>query len=352
MPPQSTGGDSPSSRSQAPPQQQQQPPMHPGQGSYQQPPHLQPQPHGGGYKMGPNGGAPGMQSPYPQAAQSPQQYQQGSYQPRSPYPGYGQPAGNMGPGGGHYPNAGRPMQQPPHGQYPPYHQQQPQPPPPQQQPPPAQGNWTAPPQSPVSGKPSQQPQQPVLGQSPGPPPPPQQNNIAGGPPPPPGQQQQQQQPPPSPGQGGPNSQRQLNYLKQHLQHKVGSPTPPQPGGYGNGPGMHPPMGPPHQMGPPPPNGPTNMGPPTTPQSGGPPFSGHGSHPEGMSGEGSGPHDNGLSSSGSNSGSGSGAHANHPVTSVVTTGPDGSLIDEASQQSTLSNASAGEWRRSGRESVFR
>lgn len=86
-----------------------------------------------------------------------------------------------------------------------------------------------------------------------------------------------------------------------------------------------------------------MGPPTTPQSGGPPFIGHGggSHPEGMNVEGSGgPHDNGLSSSGSNSGSGSGAHANHPVTSLVTTGPDGSLIDEASQQSTLSNASAG------------
>lgn len=55
----------------------------------------------------------------------------------------------------------------------------------------------------------------------------------------------------------------------------------------------------------------------------------------------GPQDNGLSSSGSNSGSGGGAHGNHPVTSLVTTGPDGSLIDEASQQSTLSNASAGE-----------
>lgn len=58
-----------------------------------------------------------------------------------------------------------------------------------------------------------------------------------------------------------------------------------------------------------------------------------------SGGGSGPQDNGLSSSGSNSGSG--PHGNHPVTSLVTTGPDGSLIDEASQQSTLSNASAGE-----------
>lgn len=61
---------------------------------------------------------------------------------------------------------------------------------------------------------------------------------------------------------------------------------------------------------------------------------------GVGGAGSGPQDNGLSSSGSNSGSG-GVHGNHPVTSLVTTGPDGSLIDEASQQSTLSNASAGE-----------
>lgn len=56
--------------------------------------------------------------------------------------------------------------------------------------------------------------------------------------------------------------------------------------------------------------------------------------------GGGPQDNGLTSSGSNSGPG-GAHGNHPVTSLVTTGPDGPLIDEASQQSTISNASAGE-----------
>lgn len=47
-----------------------------------------------------------------------------------------------------------------------------------------------------------------------------------------------------------------------------------------------------------------------------------------------PEDNGLNSSGSN------ALSQHPVTSVVTTGPDGSNIDEASQQSTISNASAG------------
>lgn len=44
-------------------------------------------------------------------------------------------------------------------------------------------------------------------------------------------------------------------------------------------------------------------------------------------------DNGLSS-------GSSASSQHPVTSIVTTGPDGTTIDEASQQSTISNASAG------------
>lgn len=45
-------------------------------------------------------------------------------------------------------------------------------------------------------------------------------------------------------------------------------------------------------------------------------------------------DNGISSSGSS------ASSQHPVTSIVTTGPDGTTIDEASQQSTISNASAG------------
>lgn len=44
-------------------------------------------------------------------------------------------------------------------------------------------------------------------------------------------------------------------------------------------------------------------------------------------------DNGISS-------GSSASSQHPVTSIVTTGPDGTTIDEASQQSTISNASAG------------
>lgn len=44
-------------------------------------------------------------------------------------------------------------------------------------------------------------------------------------------------------------------------------------------------------------------------------------------------DNGLSS-------GSSASSQHPVTSIITTGPDGTTIDDASQQSTISNASAG------------
>jgi len=151
-------------------------------------------------------------------------------------------------------------------------------------------------------------------------------------------------PPPPQGSGSP---RPLNYLKQHLQHKGGyggSPTPPQgPQGYGNGPtGMHPgmPMGPPHHMGPP--HGPTNMGPPTST----PPQSQmlQGGQPQGQGASGGpesgGPEhisqDNGISSSGP-----TGAAGMHAVTSVVTTGPDGTSMDEVSQQSTLSNASAGE-----------
>jgi len=47
-------------------------------------------------------------------------------------------------------------------------------------------------------------------------------------------------------------------------------------------------------------------------------------------------DNGISSSGP-----TGAAGMHAVTAVVTTGPDGTPMDEVSQQSTLSNASAGE-----------
>lgn len=174
--------------------------------------------------------------------------------------------------------------------------------------------------------------------------------------------------------GSISTQRPINYLKQHLQHKSGytgaqSPTPPPPQlppqGYGNGPGMHPPMPPPHHMGPP--MNPTNMGPPSsapqnqqqtpppppqTQQQATPPSPqstqqvpiGANSHTDNLTGStaiGSmvphpeGVQDNGLNSSNSSSAS---SHQ-HPVTSIVTTGPDGTPLDEASQQSTLSNASA-------------
>lgn len=143
-----------------------------------------------------------------------------------------------------------------------------------------------------------------------------------------------------PGKGAPpqspqGSPRPINYLKQHLQvkggYQQGQPPPPQ--GYGNGPGMHQPMGPPHHMGPPM----TNMGPP---QSTGAPQMPPNSHPDATSMP---PHpevvpppqDNGIPPS-----IGAGQLQQHPVTSIVTTGPDGTTLDEASQQSTLSNASAG------------
>lgn len=144
--------------------------------------------------------------------------------------------------------------------------------------------------------------------------------------------------PPPPQANVVGSPRPLNYLKQHLQHKgsyVGgsSPTPPQ--GYGNGPAgsMHLPMGPPHHMGPP--HGPTNMGPPSSglQQVGGPPSTQLSTDGSSTPDHGVISQDNGITSSGS---SVAGAH---PVTSVVTTGPDGTQLDEASQQSTLSNASA-------------
>lgn len=130
------------------------------------------------------------------------------------------------------------------------------------------------------------------------------------------------------------SPRPLNYLKQHLQHKSGYPgvnNPPV--GYGNGPvmpsGLS--MGPPNHMGPPQGQH-TSMGPPpvTPPQSmtcstaennvGHPPDHN--------------PQDNSLCLGPSSGG------PSHPVTSVVTTGPDDITMDDVSQQSTLSNASAG------------
>lgn len=213
----------------------------------------------------------------------------GNYSPRPQYPGnYGpQPAGQAGPpsnnmplGPGQYPGRPMPNHVSPHS-FPPYQQ-----------------NWGPP--TPQGGM----------------------NHVQG-----------KNTPPPQPPGSSP---RPLNHLKQHLLHKGGyggapSPTPPQ--GYGNGPGMHPPMGPPHHMGPP--HGPTNMGPPSSaPHNPPPPSVGPNSHTD-ISIPPDGPQDNGVSSSGSSSNS-----SMHPVTSIVTTGPDGAPLDEASQQSTLSNASAG------------
>ncbi|XP_055677490.1 trithorax group protein osa isoform X4 [Lutzomyia longipalpis] len=294
--------------------QQQSPAMAATQGSYQTPPPPPPHMHGG-YKMGPSPGpvpGPGPQnmSPYPPQSQ---QYSLGNYTPRPQYPGsYGPgpggqppPSNSMPPGPGQYPGRPIPNHVGPHSQFPPYQQ-----------------NW---------GPPAPQPGGGMMG-----------NHVQ--------QQQQQQQqpggknvPPPPPGPPTGGSPRPLNYLKQHLQHKGGyvgaqSPTPPQ--GYGNGPGMHPPMGPPHHMGPP--MGPTgSMGPPSSapqnpPSVGGTPTpsagtpGGPNSHPDGSVTP-EGPQDNGISSSGPT--------GSHPVTSLVTTGPDGAPLDEASQQSTLSNASA-------------
>lgn len=71
-----------------------------------------------------------------------------------------------------------------------------------------------------------------------------------------------------------------------------------------------------------------MGPPFSPHS-----AVHSNIPEGaMSHESS--HDNGSLSGGSS------ASSQNPVTAIITTGPDGTAIDEASQQSTISNVSAG------------
>ncbi|KAL9896206.1 trithorax group protein osa isoform 2-T6 [Glossina fuscipes fuscipes] len=286
-----------------------------GSNIYPLPPHMH-----GSYKMG--GQNPGPQtllSAYPPPpSQQAQQYSQGSYPPRPQYPpsGYAptppnssQPSSvnSMPPGSGPQQYAaGRPILN--HGGGSPY---------------PAYQNWV-----------------PPSGQGGGP------VNVGSVPPGAPGtpggapmgNHIQSKGTPPPPQSGG--SSRPLNYLKQHLQHKGGyGPGTGPPQGYGNGPGMHPgmPMGPPHHMGPP--HGPTNMGPPTStpPQ---PMMGGAVGTPEGNSGPPPPPdhisQDNGISSSGSSS---SASGPPHPVTSVVTTGPDGTPMDEASQQSTLSNASA-------------
>lgn len=160
--------------------------------------------------------------------------------------------------------------------------------------------------------------------------------------------------PPNSPQGSP---RPINYLKQHLQVKGGyqqQGQPPPAQGYGNGPGMHPPMGPPHHMGPPM----TNMGPPQSTTGSMPPQNmPPNSHPDGSPMP---PHmentqqqqqqqqvqqqqlqsqDNGIPPPGVGPPQQQQLPP-HPVTSIVTTGPDGTSLDEVSQQSTLSNASAG------------
>ncbi|XP_039288877.1 trithorax group protein osa-like isoform X12 [Nilaparvata lugens] len=172
--------------------------------------------------------------------------------------------------------------------------------------------------------------------------------------PPPGPQT-----PPQPSNASPRSHTPPHYLKQHLQHKVGlsgaGGMPPSPGGGypSNAGGPMPPhhhggpMGPPPQhmgmgppppssMGPPPPNSHHDqpMPPPASTPSGGP-LPPHSPHMADM-------HDNGITTtaSGTVMTSVSGSQTTGgSVTSVVTTGPDGTPMDEASQQSTLSNASA-------------
>ncbi|KXJ83497.1 hypothetical protein RP20_CCG005641 [Aedes albopictus] len=333
-------------------QQQQQGPLPPqagmaAQGYQTQPPHP-PHMHGG-YKMGPSPGGPGagmpgpqQMSPYPPHNPQSQQYShsQGSYSPRPQYPGGygpsppggqpgqppppGPPPNSVAGGPGGYPGHRMPNHvggPPPHSQYPPHQ--------------PYQQGWGPPgpgPQGPGSHVNNHQ-QQPGKGMPP-----------SGVPPSPQPNQAQSQQGPPTGGPPQSGSPRPLNYLKQHLQHKGGyggapSPTPPQ--GYGNGPGMHPPMGPPHHMGPPmsmgPPSGtpPNQQGPPGPPggppQQHTPPQTGPNSHPDGSLPP-QPPHPESGPLGQDNGG------LPHPVTSLVTTGPDGAPLDEASQQSTLSNTS--------------
>lgn len=85
-------------------------------------------------------------------------------------------------------------------------------------------------------------------------------------------------------------------------------------------------------------GPPNMGPPSnsSPAHGNSEGAPGPMPPPMADGTNTGPQDNGVSSSAASSH----LQHHHPVTSLVTTGPDGQPMDEASQQSTLSNASAG------------
>lgn len=159
-------------------------------------------------------------------------------------------------------------------------------------------------------------------------------------------------PPPQANSPSPGPPRPPHYLKQHLQHKMGfvnvppsmppSPSPPQNYHMGPPPGGHHHSG----MGPPPSMGPPNMPPATSPLLTNnhphdgpmpPPSSTPNSHHQ----MGSDLLDNGITTTASgNLSTNVTAASVGSVTSVVTTGPDGTPIDEGSQQSTLSNASAG------------
>lgn len=168
---------------------------------------------------------------------------------------------------------------------------------------------------------------------------------------------------PTPGSQSPSpSPRPPHYLKHHLQHKMGfqgipssappSPSPPQ--NYH----MGPPSGHHHSgMGPPP-----SMGPPNMPPSSSPLLPNNHAHDGPMPPPSSTPNshtqmvsdmiDNGITTTAQ---AGLNTHvtaaSGGSVTSVVTTGPDGTPIDEGSQQSTLSNASAGELLRMERGHVL-
>ncbi|XP_073984826.1 trithorax group protein osa isoform X3 [Rhodnius prolixus] len=160
--------------------------------------------------------------------------------------------------------------------------------------------------------------------------PPPGSGMPGGPPP------QAQYPPPRP---LPNH---VQYPPSPYQHKVayGSSMPPSPGSYNSHGGGS--MGPPqsHQLGMPPPPPPHHDGPmPPPPPASTPTHDVHDSTitttaPTQGGLVGSGGPGGGVPPGGGGSGGGGGS-----VTSIVTTGPDGASLDEASQQSTLSNASA-------------
>lgn len=292
-------------------------PMPPGPGGYGPP--GQPSPHSGSYKgmvPGP-GGAPQNSPQMPLYQHQPGQYpgQPAGYPPR--------PTGNFGPSGQGY---GPPGTQPPTSNSMPPQQFPGRPGPPNHmqnsQFPPYQQPWPSPPSS---------------GQK---------SNSGGGPN---GQNTSGTQPSgcPSP---GPNL-RPPHYLKHHLQHKMGfagvgsSSAPPSPGPPQNF-HMGPPSGHHHSgMGPPP-----SMGPPNMPPSGSPLLTNNHPHEGPMPPPSSTPNshsqlvndmlDNGINTTPQGS---INTHvtvtSGGSVTSVVTTGPDGAPLDEGSQQSTLSNASA-------------